>query len=114
MTGDEATLCTLQGTTDANGSGGYAPELDEEKFRVHLASLSLTREQESALLRTLWQIMRTFVDLGFGQDPVHLIFDEAAKGASGARRSSVQEEIMTIETAEDSTAKANNNKMKKE
>lgn len=114
MTDDEAILCTVQGTTDVNGAGGYAPELDEEKYRVHLASLSLTREQESALLRTLWLIMRTFVDLGFGQDPVHLIFDEAAKGASCARRSSVQEKIMTTEAAEDRTATAKNNKMKKE
>lgn len=63
-------------TSDASGKAGDSPPaplaLDPDKYREQLAEFALTREQENELLATLWQIMRTFVEIGFGLDSVQL------------------------------------------
>ncbi len=59
------------------GRAGPRPELDEECYRADLAGLGLTREAEDALLRTLWSITGSFVDLAFGLDPVSLRSENA-------------------------------------
>lgn len=48
------------------------PKLDPEEHRDKLAALELTKEQENELLQTLWRIMSTMVDLGWGLDTVQL------------------------------------------
>ncbi|MEL6667046.1 MAG: hypothetical protein AAFQ24_13030 [Pseudomonadota bacterium] len=45
-------------------------EFDIEKYRPYLEDESLTPEQATALLTALWQIMTSFVDLGFNIHPV--------------------------------------------
>lgn len=43
---------------------------DPEELRAHIADLELTEEQATELLATIWSIMVSFVDLGFGIHPV--------------------------------------------
>lgn len=48
------------------------PKLDfePERYRKHLKNTELNRAQEDELLRVLWEIMRTMVDLGWGVDNI--------------------------------------------
>lgn len=46
---------------------------DIEKYRQDLEDFDLTDEQTRELLRTLWSIMTTFVELGFGVDSVQYL-----------------------------------------
>jgi hypothetical protein len=41
------------------------PEFDPGKYRAELEGFDLTREQEDELLKVLWSIMYSFVQLGF-------------------------------------------------
>jgi hypothetical protein len=50
------------------------PKLCLEDYRDDLAEFDLTPEQQKELLETLWNIMVSFVDLGFGMDSVSLAF----------------------------------------
>lgn len=47
--------------------------LNKEIYRPYLEEQGLTTEQENALLEALWDIMRSFVELGFGVDTIHNI-----------------------------------------
>jgi hypothetical protein len=54
---------------------------DPGKYRAHVDDLDLTEVQKAELLKTLWWIMATFVDLGFQVDSVQCLlpaFEEAA------------------------------------
>ena len=46
------------------------PKLDYEAYRKDLESLDLTEAEQNELLETLWNIMRTMAECGFGLDPV--------------------------------------------
>lgn len=48
--------------------------LDIKKYQSHVEDFDLTEEQKIELLQTLWTIMETFVDIGFGVDAVQLLF----------------------------------------
>lgn len=54
-------------------------KLDPEEYRAHLEEYDLTEEQENELLETLWHIMRTFVEIGFGVDSVQMFLAEKAE-----------------------------------
>ena len=84
-----------------------APTLDEEKYRSKLAALDLTIEQENALLRTLWSMMTTFVDLGFGLDSVQNIIKSADESSLYEESSSIQQEQESEVTASFQQASAN-------
>lgn len=45
-------------------------------YREDIASLNLTREQEDELLQTLWEIMRTMVEIGWGVDTINSLLPE--------------------------------------
>lgn len=47
--------------------------LNPDRYRAHLEGFDLTKEQEDELLSTLWDIMRTFVEIGFGLDSVQVV-----------------------------------------
>lgn len=53
-----------------------------EEYLPYLAEFDLTEEQANELLATLWEIMKAFVDLGFGVDSIHE-FLPALKDVSG-------------------------------
>lgn len=44
---------------------------DAEEYLPHVAEFDLTEEQASEMLATLWEIMRAFVEMGFGVDSIH-------------------------------------------
>ena len=58
------------------------PVLDTSKYRGHLAALALSREQEDELLAIVWEMMRAFVDLGFGMDSVSPLGSVGAQNTS--------------------------------
>lgn len=68
-------------------------ELDPDEYREYLAAFDLTEAQQNELLQTLFNIMRTFVEIGFGLDPVQNIF-------SGIVEKALQEESGTLENKE--------------
>ncbi len=53
--------------------------LDPDKYRDHLEEFDLTPEQQNELLETLWHILRTIVDIGFGLDSVQLFSLESSE-----------------------------------
>jgi hypothetical protein len=55
---------------------------DAGKYREHVDDLDLTEEQKAELLKTLWWIMATFVDLGFRVDSVQYLLPAFAEAAS--------------------------------
>lgn len=48
-----------------------------EKYREDMDGFDLTEDQATELLQTLWNIMATFVELGFGVDSVQLLLNTA-------------------------------------
>lgn len=54
---------------------------DPDRYRHHLDAFDLTGEQEDQLMHTLWNIMYTFARLGWGGDPVQLIFAQIAENS---------------------------------
>lgn len=45
-------------------------EVDLTKYRRHVEHLDLSDREKTELLAALWQIMESFVDRAFGDDPV--------------------------------------------
>ena len=77
---------------DAGTTGEQA--FDPDRYRHHLEDFALTREQEDELMRVLWTMMLSFVDLGWGVDSVHNIFaqmvDKSLQGAENSIESSIE------------------------
>lgn len=61
---------------------GPSPRLDIEKYREHMDGLDLTEVEQEELLRTLWWIMASFVQLGFGVDSVQSVLPAFAEASS--------------------------------
>lgn len=53
-------------------------QFDAEKYLEHVDGLAFTDAQKVEFLRTLWDIMTAFVDLGFGVDSVIPILAQRA------------------------------------
>ena len=47
-------------------------ELDPDDYREDLEEFDLSNDQQDDLLAVLWNIMRTFVEIGFGLDSVQV------------------------------------------
>ena len=56
--------------------------LDPDEYREDLDEFDLTRAQQDEMLAVLWNIMRTFVEIGFGLDSVQ-VFSTATNACSG-------------------------------
>ena len=54
-------------------SSGPTPRLELERYRALIEPHALTQEEADELLLTLWSIMRTFVDLGWGVESVQRV-----------------------------------------
>jgi hypothetical protein len=61
-----------------------ALELDLDKYRAEVANFQITDEQAEELLRTLWSIMSSLVELGFSENICERISQNAAALAEGA------------------------------
>ena len=68
------------------GSSG----LDETKYQSMIADWECSDEQKSEFLRALWQIMNSFVDLGFGVDSITLLFPDLFENPSDHAADMVQ------------------------
>lgn len=68
-----------QRTNEANlVSADHAPSqgasaFDAEAYLPYLAEFDLTDEQAAELLTALWEMMKAFVDIGFGVGSIHEI-----------------------------------------
>ncbi|EJJ27312.1 hypothetical protein [Rhizobium sp. CF142] len=58
-----------------------APDL--EKYRRHVAHFDLSEDQKTELMRTVWQIMQSFVDRAFGEDAAQLAARDVEKSDVG-------------------------------
>lgn len=59
-------------TKDAAAIAARALAFDPTRYRHHLAHLNMSAEAQAELLRVLWQMMGSFVDRAFGDDPTQL------------------------------------------
>lgn len=82
---------------------------DPDRYRHHLEDFALTREQEDELMRVLWTMMLSFVDLGWGVDSVHNIFaqmvDKSLQGAENPIDSNNRTIRKTLESAAQTAGK---------
>lgn len=51
---------------------GLPLSFDSERYRRHVAHLDMSEERKTELLYAVWDIMRSFVDRAFGDDPTQL------------------------------------------
>lgn len=49
---------------------------DPDEYRHHIEEFQLTEAQQDELLKTLWEIMSTMVNIGWGVDNVQLMLPE--------------------------------------
>ena len=61
-----------------------AVEMDFEKYASHIAEFDLTEEQQREFLETLWAILISFVDLGFGISPVQEVCGKLLENSSNS------------------------------
>lgn len=73
------------------GSAASIPPLDVHRYRSELEGLALTEDQQAELLRTLYFIMATFVDWGFGVDSVQRLFPALADFSSTPDSNALEE-----------------------
>ena len=64
--------------------------LDVDKYRPFLDEFELTEAQQRELLETLWTMMKTFVELGFGVDPVQQVLSAAILSAAESTASDLE------------------------
>ena len=49
------------------------PQCNLEKYGEHIKNFDLSEEDKIELLKTLWMMMATFVDLGIGVDSIQFL-----------------------------------------
>lgn len=49
------------------------PSCDTDKYLKYIEDFDISEEEKAELLKTIWFIMATFVDLGFGVDSTQLL-----------------------------------------
>jgi hypothetical protein len=67
------------------------PKLDAAKYMAELEDCELSEAQKAELLQTLWFIMATFVDWGFGVDSVTRALPALADFSSSAESDALEE-----------------------
>ena len=66
-------------SADAKSAARPALTLDVALYERYLEDSDLTDDQKHAFLETLWSVIVTFVDLGFGIEPVQQAVEEGRK-----------------------------------
>jgi len=51
-------------------------DFDPDQYRDDISEYYPTKEQQDEVLRILWDVMRTFVDIGWGVDGVQMVLPE--------------------------------------
>lgn len=83
---DTTDLATVESTTVA-----AIPKLDAAKYMAELEDCELSEAEKAELLQTLWFIMATFVDWGFGVDSVTRALPALADFSSSADSDALEE-----------------------
>ena len=65
--------------------------LDPDKYRAYLANMEMTEAQQNEFLETLWNIMRTFVEIGWGLDSVQTLFSGIVEKAMHDERETLEQ-----------------------
>ena len=66
-------------TTSADALPAGAPALDVAQYLPEVEGRFDSEEDAIEFLRTLWNIMCAFVDVGWGVDSIHFAFPELAR-----------------------------------
>ena len=64
-----------QGIRIVDRTGLPVLTLDADEYRHYVECFNLSEEQEDELLQSLWSIIVSFIDLGFGVEPVQQALD---------------------------------------
>ena len=83
------------------------PPFDAEKYMEHVDDFDMTDAQKAEFLRTLWDIMTAFVDLGFGVDSViPILAQRASENAADALQETIPTHEFNVAADEDPAGKA--------
>ena len=66
-------------TSEKQASGLPSVHIDWQRYEAYLESSDMSEEDKRAFIETLWNIMLTFVDLGFGLDPTSQVCEKEPK-----------------------------------
>jgi hypothetical protein len=97
---DTAALATAPSTNVA-----AIPKLDSAKYMAVLEDCELSDAQKAEVLQTLWFIMATFVDWGFGVDSVTMALPALAEFTSSADSDALDKASSASGTLEHKTKK---------
>jgi hypothetical protein len=65
-------------------------KLDVAKYRRHIDHFDISEKQKIELLQTLWSIMRSFAELGYGVDNVQRVIPALAEFSSRAESDALE------------------------
>lgn len=80
------------------GFSSSAPPFEPQRYRDKTDHLEFTEEQKDELLLTLWEIMRAFVEMGFGADSIQRVFPSVFGEFSEASSDAVQSSGSNLKT----------------
>ena len=66
-------------TSEKQASGLPSVHIDWQRYEAFLQDGDMSEEDKRAFIETLWNIMLTFVDLGFGLDPTSQVCEKEPK-----------------------------------
>ena len=69
----------------------YTLNFDPDHYRHHLEGMDISEEEAQELMAVLWQIMQTFVDIGWGVDAVQQVFPELFEKTSTNPETTLQQ-----------------------
>lgn len=58
------------------------PQCDIEKYSEYIKDFELSEQEKAELLKTIWMMMATFVDLGIGVDSIRFLSSSPQKQQS--------------------------------
>lgn len=81
---DEQQDAPLSALSNIELSAETSPDFDLDKYMKMAEGFDLSEDEKRELLTTLWEIMKRFVELGWGMDSVSILEGEKSRenGAS--------------------------------
>ena len=91
---------------DAAQQSAGSLQFDPDKYLEHVADVDVTEAQKVVFLRTLWDIMGTFVRLGFGVESVlPALFENASRHAVDGLEESIPTHEFNVAASEAAPSK---------
>lgn len=79
----------------ADEAYSHLPPFDPAEYQEYVEEFDLTDDQKNELLATLWHIMASFVDLGFGVSSLHHVLPALAQISSNCESHEIEENNTT-------------------